>query len=138
MSRESGNQFGMLEQQLDHDRRMRVIDRMHDLIAQGSKGLAILNGGAVVAMLAFVQAMVDKPAYRGFKPFALGALSCFLFGAFLSAITFFFHHMYINHAFIDSGRQQVFRKIVWGIQITSAACAFIGGALVAAGIWVAV
>jgi len=138
MSRETDSQRGMLEQQLDHDRRMRVIDRLHDLIVQGAKGLALLNGGAVVAMLAFVQALVDKPAYRGFKPYALGALSCFLLGAFFSAVAFFFHHTYINHAYQDSGRQQTWQKVVWGILIASAACAFIGGCLVATGISVAV
>lgn len=138
MSRETDSQRGMLEQQLDNDRRMRVIDRLHDLIAQGVKGLVLLNGGAAVAMLAFIQALVEKPVYRGFKPYALGALSCFLLGAFFSAIAFFFHHTYIYHAYQDSGHQQTWRKITWGILIVSAACAFIGGGLIAAGICVAV
>lgn len=53
MTRETEAQRDMLEQQLDHDRRMKVIDRLNDLIVQGSKSLAILNGGAVIAMLAF-------------------------------------------------------------------------------------
>lgn len=128
----------MLEQQLDHDRHMRVIDRLHDLISQGAKGLAVLNGGAVVAMLAFVQALVDKPAYHCFKPYAVGALSCFLIGAFLPAIAFFFHHTYINHAYQDTGAQMKWRKVVWGLLIASSLLALAGGALVATGIWVAV
>ena len=132
------SQQSLLGQQLEHDTRMRVIDRMHDLIVQGGKGLSILNGGAVVAMLAFVQALVEKPVYRAFKPYALGALSCFLFGAFLAAVAFFFHHTYVNHAFQDSGRQKLWRNLVWGVLIASASCAFIGGGVVAAGICIAV
>lgn len=128
----------MLEQQLNHDRRMRVIDRLHDLIVQGSKGLAVLNGGAAVAMLAFIQALVDKLAYQCFKPFAVGALSCFLVGAFLSAIAFFFHHTYINHAYEGTGSQMKWRMVIWGMLIASSAFALFGGALVVIGIVVSV
>lgn len=128
----------LLREQLEHDRRMKTIDRLHDLIAQGAKGLGVLNAGAVVAMLAFVQALVGKPAYPAFKPFALSALSSFILGAFLAAIVFFFHHTYINHAFQDSSRQRLWYRVVWGLLIVSAACAFIGGFLITAGICVAV
>lgn len=138
MERGGESQQALLGQQLEHDRRMKTIDRLHDLIAQGAKGLGVLNAGAVVAMLAFVQALVAKPAYPAFKPYALGALSCFLMGAFLSTIVFFFHHTYINHAFQDSGRQKHWHRVVWGLLIASAVCAFVGGGLVTAGICVAV
>lgn len=131
------SQQSLLGQQLEHDTRMRVIDRMHELMVQGGKGLSILNGGAVVAMLAFVQALMEKQAYGAFKPFALAALSCFLIGAFLAAVAFFFHHTYVNHAFNDSGRQKLWRRVVWGILIVSASCAFVGGGVVTAGICVA-
>jgi len=138
MERGSDSQREMLAHQLDHDRKMRVLDRLHDFITQGEKGLVVLNGGAAVAMLAFVQALVDKPVYHGFKPYALGALACFLFGAFFAAVAFFFHHTYINHAFQDSRNQKIWRRVAWGILIVSAGCAFIGGFLVVAGIFVAV
>ena len=128
----------MLTQQLDHDRRMRNIDRLHDLIVQGSKNLAILNGGAVIAMLAFVQALVEKPAYQSFKLYALGALSCFLIGAFLAAITFFFHHGYINRAYQDPDAQMKWKNMVWIILFASSIFTLTGGALVAIGIWLAV
>ena len=138
MERES--QQTLLAQQLEHDRQMRVSDRLHDLIGQGAKGLAFLNGGAVVAMLAFIQALVDKPVYYCFKSYALSALSFFLVGAFSSAIVFFFHYKAIRDAYINANPNgwETLHKIVWGILIFSTACAFIGGGLVAIGIYVAV
>ncbi|MBI3902271.1 MAG: hypothetical protein HY306_04915 [Nitrosomonadales bacterium] len=133
MSRDTDNQT-ILQQQLAHDTRMRVIDRMHDLISNGAKGLAVLNGGAVVAMLAFVQALVEKPVYRCFKPYAVGGLACFLVGAFVATIAFFAQHTYVNHAFKDTGKQMLWRRIVWGALIASATAAAIGGTLVTVGI----
>lgn len=134
----SGERQGLLEQQLEHDRRARTVDRLHDLIAQGARGLGVLNAGAVVAMLAFVQALLGKSAYPAFKPYALGALSFFLLGAFLATVVFFFQHTYVNHAFQDSGRQKLWHKVIWGLLIASAVCAFVGGGVVTAGICVAV
>lgn len=138
MTRETDSQHDLLKRQLDYDQRMRVIDRLHDLIVQGSKGLTVLNGGAVIAMLAFVQAIVDKSVYQCFKPYAVSAISCFLVGAFLPAIAFFFHHTYINHAFQHTSEQMKWRGFVWGLLIVSSILALVGGALVAVGIWVAV
>lgn len=138
MDRGSDGQEVLLREQLEHDRRMRTLDRLHDLVAQGAKGLGVLNAGAVVAMLAFVQALVDKSAYHAFKPYVLGALSSFILGAFLAAIVFFFHHTYINHAFQDSKQQRLWYRVVWGLLIASSACAFVGGVLITAGICVAV
>ena len=138
MDRGNESQQALLGQQLEHDRRMKTIDRLHDLITQGAKGLGVLNAGAAVAMLAFVQALVTKPAYFAFKPYALGALSFFLLGAFLATIVFFFQHTYVNHAFQDSGRPMLWHRVIWGVLITSALFAFIGGGLVTGGIFVAV
>ena len=138
MERGGESQQALLGQQLEHDRRMKTIDRLHDLIAQGAKGLGVLNAGAVVAMLAFVQALVGEPTYPAFKPYALSALSFFLLGAFLATIVFFFHHTYINHTFQDSGRQKLWHKVIWRLLIASAVSAFVGGVLVTAGICVAV
>lgn len=133
MNRETDSQGDMLEHQLDHDRKMRAIDRLNDLITQGAKGLATLNGGGVVAMLAFIQALVEKPVYRAFKPYALGTLACFILGAFLSVIVFFFRHTSQN----SSPQKMLGRDVLW-ILITSAFCALIGGSLVTLGIYIAV
>lgn len=132
MSRETDAQRGMLEQQLEHDRDMRAIERLHNLMIQGAKGLGVLNGGAAVAMLAFVQAMVGKASYVAFKPYAVSSLALFLIGAFFSGTAFFFQYAYVNR------KEDVWRRLFWGILSTSAICAFVGGLLVAGGICVAV
>ena len=138
MERES--QQTLLAQQLEHDRQMRVFDRLHDLIGQGAKGLAFLNGGAAVAMLAFIQALVNNPLYCGFKLYALGALIFFLLGAFSSAMVFFFHYKAIRDAYTNANPNgwETLHKVVWGALIFSTICAFIGGGLAAVGIYVAV
>jgi hypothetical protein len=128
----------MLERQLEHDRRMRIADRLDDIVAQGAKNLAILNGGAVIAMLAFVQALINKPEYLCFKIYALGALTSFLLGAFLAAITFFFHHAYIYRTHQDINVRIKWKKIVWWILVASATFALTGGTLVTCGIWRAI
>jgi|SRR5664279_39207 len=138
MERGGVSQQALLGQQLEHDRQSRTVDRLHDLIVQGAKGLGVLNAGAVVAMLAFVQAVLDKVAFRVFKPYAIGSLSVFLVGAFLATIVFFFHHTYVNHAFHNSIRSSFWHRVVWGSMIASAACAFIGGGLVTVGICIAI
>lgn len=133
MSRETDVQINILAHQLDHDREQRRIDRLYDLKIHGSKGLSILNAGAVVALLAFIQALINTPVYLAFKPYALGALICFLLGAFLPAITFFFHY-----AHLSSRGSSSWGKVLWGLLIGSSTLAFIGGALVAQGVWCAV
>ncbi|QOJ23270.1 MAG: hypothetical protein HRU78_06065 [Gammaproteobacteria bacterium] len=140
MTRETGTQHDMLNQQPNHDRRMRIIDRLDEIIVQGAKNLAILNGGAVIAMLASVQALINKPEYLClcFKTYALRALICFLLGAFLAAITFFFHHGYVYRTYQDTNTQMKWKKIVWGILITSATFALGGGSFVTYGIWKAI
>ena len=70
MTRETDAQMGMLERQLEHDRDMRALERLHGLIVQGAKGLSVLGGGAAVGVLAFIQALIDKPEFSGFKSFA--------------------------------------------------------------------
>ena len=134
MSRETDVQRDMLVQQLDHDRRMRDIDRLHDLLVQGAKGLAVLNGGSVVALLAFVQALIDKPTYESFKPYAVGALICFIIGAILPAISFFFHHRSIDRGYGSETAGSFWRRIVWGTLIASAAFAIFGGILIVGGV----
>jgi hypothetical protein len=134
MSRETDAQRGMLEQQLDYDREMRAIDRLRDLLVQGAKGLAVLNGGSVVALFAFVQALIDKPIYSCFKPYAVGGLICFIVGAILPVTSFFFHYKSIDRGYVNEGSGLFWRRMVWGTLIASAVCAVLGGMLIIGGI----
>ncbi|MDD4964648.1 MAG: hypothetical protein PHI11_12105 [Gallionella sp.] len=86
MIHDGDSQQALLKEQQERDRQMKIIDRLHDLTVHGAKGLGVLNAGAAVAMFAFVQALVDKPAYLAFKPYVLGALSSFILGAFLERV----------------------------------------------------
>lgn len=131
MQRESHQTY--IAQQLEHDQQMRTEDRLHGLIAQGAKGLGVLNAGAVVAMLAFVQALVGTTQYVTFKIYVIWALSFFLMGTALAATVFFFHYR-----FIKSGQKKRWYQVVWGLLIVSALCAIVGGTLVTLGIYVAV
>lgn len=131
MQRESHQTY--IAQQLEHDQLMRTEDRLHGLIAQGAKGLGVLNAGAVVAMLAFVQALIGTTQYVTFKIYVIWALSFFLMGTALAATVFFFHYRFIN-----SGQKKRWYQVVWGLLIVSALCAIVGGTLVTLGIYVAV
>ena len=122
-------------EQFAHERRMRVIETLHGIRLEGTKGLITLNGGAAIAMLAFVQALIGRQAAAAFKPFAVLALCLFLAGAFLAAICFFFQHAYVSHAFFDSTQQRLWRRASWASLIVAAAAAFGGGAVVAVGVW---
>jgi len=137
LTRESDAQMGMLERQLEHDRDMRVLERVHNLITHGAKGLSILNGGAAVAILAFIQALIDKPAYLSFKPYAVGALSCFLVGSFLPAIVFFFHFAFLNKPYQKAEMRDKKWRAVWGLLTASSILAFGGGIIVSVGIFYA-
>lgn len=116
---------------------IKYIERMKDLPALGSKSLSLLNGGAAVAMLGFTQALVEKPIYYGFKIFGLWALVCFLLGAFFASISFFAQRYLYIHDFVKGENATFWSKVVWGLLYVSAAFAFIGGALVARGVFIA-
>ncbi len=97
--------------------------------------MSILGGGATVALLAFVQTLLDKPAYLGFERFAVGALACFLVSAFLPAITFFFHFSLLNKPHHDEREKKL--KAVWWLLGGSSALLFVGGLITFIGVWVA-
>ena len=126
----------MLERQLEHDRDMRALERLHGLISQGAKGLSVLSGSAAVGVLAFIQALLDKPVYAGFKLFGLISLSCFLIAAFLSVITFFFHFQFLNLPY-SSGRENKL-NIVWWFLGAAAVLLLTGGFVVLVGVWFAI
>lgn len=137
MNRESDSPMGVgvLERQLEHDRDMRALERLHGLISQGAKGLSVLGGGAAVGVLAFVQSLIDKSAYPCFKPFAVTALSCFLISAFLPAIAFFFHFGFLNRPLSDGRKRKLFA--VWWLLGISSVLLLAGGVVIALGIWFA-
>ena len=132
MRSETDVKANMLERQLEHDRDMRAIERLHVLIAQGAKGLSLLGGGAAVGVLAFIQALIDKTAFSVFKPYAILSLCCFLVSAFLPAIVFFFHFGYLNRPYAEKREKQL--DIVWWLLGTASVLLLLGGIIVTLGV----
>jgi hypothetical protein len=128
---------GELNQQFDHDERMRAIERAHNLILHGAKGLGVLNAGAAIAMLAFAQALIGKATLPAVKGYLLLALSLFIVGAFLASIVFFFHYKLVDRAFQEHSRKMRLLRVIWGLLVVSAACALFGGIIITTGVSVA-
>lgn len=118
--------------QLEHDRDMRALERLHGLISSGAKGLSILGSGAAVTTLAFVQALIGKSVCLNFKYFAVIALACFLIAAFLPAIAFFFHYAFLNKPYSKDREKQL--KIVWVLLKLSSCFLFSGGIIIFTGV----
>jgi hypothetical protein len=135
MNREAQVQADLQTHQLEHDRDMRAIERLHGLISTGAKGLSILGGGAAVALSAFIPALIDKGVYLGFKWFSIGGLASFLMAALLPTIAFFFHFQYLNK-YLHPARSK-FLLAVWALLASSAFFLFFGGLCVLIGVWVA-
>lgn len=121
-------------EQMEHDAWERSRDRVHNTILQGSKGLGVLNGGAAIAMLAFIQALIGKASLPLFKPYAVAALAAFLFGAFLPAIVFFFQYSLLNKPYQEAKRKDWLAGTIWWLLVASATSALLGGAVVTVGI----
>lgn len=64
MIRESNDQYWNVWLQLKHDKAIRKSEELNSLIINGAKGLSVLNSGAVVAVFALVQALIE-PIYGG-------------------------------------------------------------------------
>ena len=134
MGTDSGIPDASEGRRLAQDQHNQFLERLHQLKLEGAKGLVTLNGGAAVAMLAFVQALVGRLPLSVFKPYAVYALSLFLVGAFLAGVTFFFQYSYILHAYYRTKRFQAWRHISWGLLVAAAIAAFAGGAVVVTGV----
>ena len=63
--------------------------KLYATYTEGSKGLTLLNSGAVAAMLAMTQALIGKCAFSAIKPYSVTALAIFLCGAVCASTVFF-------------------------------------------------
>ena len=130
-------QLAVLDQQLRHDKEQRMFERADALTAGGTKGLAVLNSGASLAILAFFGSLAEKAAKQlaCFKPFGLWALALFLIGAFLASISFIPHYqevVFAHHG--DRPRATTARLWLGGLIILSALCFAVGAIVAAVGI----
>ena len=137
MSRETDSVDAIAEMQRVHDDLQRTANRMHDLLTFGSKALATLNGAAVAATLAFIQALVNEPTYGEFKPYGVAALIIFIVGAFVASMFFLAQYWYVNWLFIKDKKASTWRFRVWLMIGISASCVLLGGILITIGIVIA-
>ena len=63
------------------ERAVRQTERRDQMAVHGLRALLILNGGGAVALLAFLQAIWDKPTAAGLVPWILSGIIPLLFGA---------------------------------------------------------
>lgn len=76
--------------QLQRENFERHTNAEYELWVTASKSIAVLNSGAVVAMLGFFQALIGKPeAIAAFKMYGIGALVAYLLGSMLAITTLF-------------------------------------------------
>jgi hypothetical protein len=54
------SQAELVRQQLEHDSHQRRLQRATDIVQDGNKGLAVLNSGAALTMLAFFGSLAEK------------------------------------------------------------------------------
>jgi len=79
-------------------------ERRDEMATQGLKFLLLLNGGGAVALLAFLQAIWDKPAALGLVPWVVIGLIPLLVGAALSGIVHFVrYHTTLAYQFQKPG-----------------------------------
>lgn len=126
--------YEITNQQLEHDSHQRTLERLYGIITFGSKSLGTINGAGAAAMLVFIQATLGQPAYPDFKPYGILALSWFLAGAFIAAISFTVQYIQINHLHNEKGKALFSNLMIWFVLFISASCALIGGITVTRGI----
>ena len=134
MSRESDAAREIAHQQQSHESFQQTVERLQNVIIFGSKSLATFSGAGVVAMLAFIQAVVEKPFYPEFRMYGIAALICYLGSSFLATIPFFAQYRSLNSFELIPGQQLFWRKVIWILLSGSAICAFAASSIVAVGI----
>jgi len=130
-------QLELLHRQLENDREQRMHERADGLLAGGTKGLAVLNSGAALAVLAFFGSLAEKAPKQlaTFKVFGLWGLALFLLGAFLASISFIAHYQQVIYAHREDRSKATNARLWLGFFIiVSALCFGIGAAAAAVGI----
>lgn len=76
-----------LEKQLEYIKGQET--KLQATYTEGSKGLTLLNSGAVAAMLALTQSLIGRGVFSEIKPYSVAALAIFLCGAICASSIFF-------------------------------------------------
>jgi hypothetical protein len=128
----------LLEHQLAHDERHRMLERSTALITSGARGLTVLNSGAAVAILGLFSSLAgrDETALAAFKIIGLCALIAFLTGALAATLTFAPHYWQTVQSYHERwDKASRARRWVIILLATSAGCFFTGASISTYGIW---
>ena len=134
MSRESDAAREIALQQQSHDSFQISVERLQNVIIFGSKSLATFSGAGVVAMLAFLQATVERSFYSDFRPYGIATLICFITSSFLATVTFIPHYRSLNSFELEPAEQLFWRGVIWWVLMGSALFALVASIAVVAGI----
>ncbi|MCZ6591287.1 MAG: hypothetical protein O7B98_09140 [Alphaproteobacteria bacterium] len=77
----------------------RQTERRDQMAFHGLRALLILNGGGAVALLAFLQAIWDKPTAASLVPYILGGMIPLILGAAASGWVHFIRYQTISMDF---------------------------------------
>ena len=127
------SQSELVREQLVHDAHQRMLQRAADIAEDGSKGLAVLNSGAALTMLAFFGSLAEKAhgPLAQFKSFGLSALAAFLLGAFLGSVAFFYHYQQTIYEHYEDKQKAKSARLSFGLLMILSAFLFFVGAVLA-------
>jgi hypothetical protein len=113
----------------------RQIPREDSNITEGIKALLAINGGGIVSMLGFMQALISKPAaFAGFKYFGANALLSFCVGIVAAAAVPVLRAIYVNALIFKSIHDEKWEKASYAMWGFSLLCFMIGATCVGLGI----
>jgi len=81
-----------------------------DFTDNGIKGLILINGGAAVALGAFLQAIISKPEAAGLIPFVLAGVGLNALGVASAGLIFWLRYMQSRY---EDKKNQFTRKNPW-------------------------
>lgn len=109
--------------------RVKTLERLDDYVTQGVKGATLLNGGGVVAMLGFAQALIGKGVLTLFKSYILWAGAFFLLGAIAAALVFIVRYLEEGFLSVDHPGAGKWSLAVFFV-IVASLCFFLVGSVV--------
>lgn len=97
----------------------RHLPREDAQITEGIKALLAINGGGIVSMLGFMQALISKgEAFKTFKYYGSNALLFFVLGLIATALVPALRVIYINSLLFDWTHERLWEAssyAMWGI-----------------------
>lgn len=117
-------------QELNEERAARVNDQLDGYLTEGAKASILLNSGAIVATLGFLQALAGKDLGHQFLPYGISAALLFALGAICSVATFHSRHRHLWEVWVRQSPAYVWTNLTYGLAALSLVCFATGVAAV--------